>query len=365
MKGIYLTQDLSHADGINDKIKKQVEQFLEANIQIELRSNTIRTGLTLVRNLIPFFSKQYFNVNLHWKEYDFVYIRKGAVLDLSVVHLVKVIKNQNPSIKIILEIPTYPYMDEFPLSIKWDVVYKEKLATPYLSKYIDRVVTYSDDKEIFNIPCINISNAYEFKGKPQFKTKTDDTINFIAVASLMYYHGYDRIINGLIQYYQKNQNSQKVIFTLIGDGPVLKDYKKIVEKNGASSYIFLVGRKSGVELFPYYLDADIAVDSLGRHRSKIYYNSTLKGKEYLAKGLPIISGVKTDLDERKDFPYYYRVLANDTEINISDIVDFYNKVMCGKDKKEVASEIYNYGKNNFSFGVTFRPIINYLKESVK
>jgi hypothetical protein len=45
-----------------------------------------------------------------------------------------------------------------------------------------------------------------------------------------------------------------------------------------------------------YNISDIAIDSLGRHRSNVMYNSTLKGKEYCAKGLPIVSGVKTEFD---------------------------------------------------------------------
>jgi hypothetical protein len=313
-----------------------------------------------MHNLVPFFSKQYFNTKVAWEDYDFVYIRKGAVLDTSVVKLVKKIKIRNPEIKILLEIPTFPYIDEFSKTIKWDIIYKEKRAVPQLAQYINRVITYSDDKEIFNIPCINISNAYEFQTPPVIAENQTNTLHIIAVASLQFYHGYDRMIKGLINYY-KSLPKRAIKFTLVGDGPVLREYRKIVEDNNAEDYIKLVGRKTGVELENFYKEADIAIDSLGRHRSKIFYNSTLKGKEYLAKGLPIVSGVKTDLDE-KGFPYYYRVPANDSLVNLSDIIKFYDKIKMNKSKQVIASEIFNYGKENFSFEAAFKPIINYIKE---
>ena len=361
MQGIYITQDLTHADGINEKIYKQIESFKQAGIDVEMRANPRRTLLTLVHNLIPFFSKQYFNTDVDWQNQDFVYIRKGAVLDRSVLNLVKKVKLLNPKIKIILEMPTYPYIDEFPWFIKWDIWLKEKLATSKLKKYIDCIVTYSDDSEIFGIPCLNISNAYDFKQVPHYSENEEDTIHLIAVASLTFYHGYDRVIEGMKNYYQSGKASQEVKFTLIGDGPVLEGYRKLVEEYQLVDKISLVGRKKQSELAPYFNQADIGVDSLGRHRSGVVYNSSLKGKEYLAKGLPIVSGVKTDLDDR-DFPYYLRVSADDTALDISEIIKFYYDIMKNKTKQDLALEIFLYGKNNFSFDKTFKSVIDFVRE---
>ena len=89
MKGIYITQDLRHAEGINEKIYKQIDLLNLEGLNVELRDNPKRTIWTLVHNLIPFFSKQYFNTDIDWQSQDFVYIRKGAVLDRSVLKLVK------------------------------------------------------------------------------------------------------------------------------------------------------------------------------------------------------------------------------------------------------------------------------------
>ncbi|MFK5655764.1 hypothetical protein ACIA4K_04025 [Lactobacillus delbrueckii subsp. bulgaricus] len=67
--------------------------------------------------------------------------------------------------------------------------------------------------------------------------------------------------------------------------------------------VSMVGKKEKEELDYYYNICDIGIDSMGRHRSNVYYNSSLKGKEYLAKGLPIVLGVTTELDYIKDFRF--------------------------------------------------------------
>ncbi|MHC5229599.1 glycosyltransferase [Enterococcus sp. LJL99] len=361
MNGIYLSQDLTHADGILEKINLQINEFEQNNYHITKHINGKRNKLHLARNLIPFFSEQYFKTkNIEWTNYDFAYIRKGAVLDKSVIELVKKAKKINPKLKIILEIPTYPYLNEFNGLVKIDIAMKEKRWTKKLSKYIDRIVTYSDDQEIFGVQCINISNAYEFKQLSFSREEAEDqTIHLIGVATLCFYHGYDRLIEGLKEYNQKTEQKTKVVFNLIGDGPVLSEYQKLVKDYNLENIVTLSGRKKLTELDQYYKEASIGIDSLGRHRSGVTYNSSLKGKEYLAKGLPIISGVKTDLDD-KDIPFYYRVPNDDTPINIVSIVEWYQNLTNNKSRNQLSKEIYQYGETNFTFSVTFSPVIDYL-----
>lgn len=363
MEGIYLSQDLTHADGILEKINLQIDEFEKNGYHIIRHINKKRNSFHLIRNLMPFFSEQYFGTkNIVWSNYDFVYIRKGAVLDKSVVELVKKAKKVNPKIIIILEIPTYPYLNEFSGLVKLDIELKEKHWTNKLLKYIDRIVTYSNDEKIFDIKCINISNAYEFKELDyNFEDNENQTIYLIGVATLCFYHGYDRLIEGLKEYYSNEECKTKVIFNLIGDGPVLNDYKKLVKEYNLEKIVTLSGRKKLSELDDYYKKASIGVDSLGRHRSGVTYNSSLKGKEYLAKGLPIISGVKTDLDD-KDIPFYYRVPNDDTPIDILSIVEWYQSLKNNKSRNQLSEEIYQYGETNYTFSVTFAPVVNYLNE---
>lgn len=361
MRGIYFSQDLSHAPGIEKKIFNQIEEFQSEGWEIEKRINPKRNFMHLLKNVVPFFSKQYFYTqNIDWQTFDFVYLRKGAVFDQSFIKLVKQAKRINPKIKVIVEIPTFPYMNEFNGLLKLDILIKERFVTNKLYRYVDKIVTYSDDEKIFGIPCLNISNAYEFNQIPSFEKNQKEGIHLLAVAALTFYHGYDRLIEGIKNYYQQNSVTEKVVFTLIGDGPVLKEYQEKVAAYHLEDYIKLLGRKPFEELGEYYQLADIGIDSLGRHRSGVAYNSSLKGKEYLAKGLPIVSGVKTDLDG-KNLDFYKRVPADDSPLDVQLIVDWYQKLRVKEDKNQLADRIYNYGTKNFSFKKTFLPVMNYIK----
>ena len=99
------------------------------------------------------------------------------------------------------------------------------------------------------------------------------------------------------------------------------------------------------------------MDSMGRNRTNVFYNSTLKGKEYLAKGLPIISGVKTELDHM-DFPYYLRVPADDTPLDFARVIQFYHEIYDRKSEAEVAEEIRDFCRLHFEFRQTFQPVLD-------
>ena len=60
MNGIFISQDLSHAGGINEKIYKQIEEFQRSGIKMTPHINPKRNKFHLFINIVPFFSKQYF-----------------------------------------------------------------------------------------------------------------------------------------------------------------------------------------------------------------------------------------------------------------------------------------------------------------
>ena len=77
----------------------------------------------------------------------FVYIRSYHNANPFTIHLVKALKQHG--IKIFLEIPTYPYDQEY-FSLKEKIeLYTDKLFRHTFCKYIDAIITYSNDAEIF------------------------------------------------------------------------------------------------------------------------------------------------------------------------------------------------------------------------
>ena len=89
----------------------------------------------------------------------------------------------------------------------------DKLTREQLKKYIDRVVVIAYEGIVFGIPSINITNGINVE---QIKLKQHSEINnnvieLIGVGNIDFWHGYDRIIYGLKEYYQVNNSQTKII----------------------------------------------------------------------------------------------------------------------------------------------------------
>lgn len=314
----------------------------------------------------------FFGVPGSWKmvikendiDIDIVYIRY-MISNYQMIKCLKKIKKNKPSVKILVEIPTYPYENERlnKLASK-PLLWKDKYNRRKLVNYVDRIITYSDDKSIFGIKTIKISNGIDINKVKEREVKCNDNeINIIAVALFAKWHGYDRIIEGLKNYY-RNSNLNKIIkIHFVGDGEEIKRYKEMVKSYNLNEYVKFYGRLDGVALDDIYNKCDIGLDAMGRHRSGVYYNSSIKGKEYIGKGLPVISGVSTELDSDFNFKYYFRVAADESPINIEEVIGFYESIYnCEISKIEVSNKIRKYAEDNFNIIKCFEPVIEYIRE---
>lgn len=365
IKGIYFCVEDNLDDDSNGIIKKINNQITVFKQHFKIEIINIKKQQTLfekIKFILPIIKSKreksfesIFN-NYELNEYSFVYIRRPSMCKSFLKMLIN-IKNKNPNIKLILELPTYPFHQEY-RGLDKLLIFKSSCIEKKLSSVIDRIVTYSDDDIIWGIDTLKISNSVDFnKVKPRkYINDSNHEINLIVVATFSYWHGVDRLLMGKKEY--KGRYNFKI--HLVGDGPELKKLKNLVDKYKLSD-VYFYGRKSGKELDDIYNQCDIAVDALGRHRSLVYYNSSLKGKEYGAKGLPIVSGVKTELD-LLDFEYYLRVPADDTAIDFQKIENFYNKVYLDKKESEIISKIVSFNYQHFSFEHTFNKIIEYIKK---
>lgn len=371
MKGVYVVDSnyFGKSLGVQRKIDYQISVFKKNNLEIELlKCSKPMLGDSLLVKLINYATYnlsilpfRIYPKDLNVSELDFVYVRYMNI-DNEFLFFIEKIKHINPNCKILMEIPTYP-IDKYKKINPLHFIKKnqEKNKVKLLSNFIDAIVTYSDDEKIFNIDTVRISNGVDTN---EVKLKTINSIDInevhiIAVAKFNYWHGYDRFLEGLKNYY-KNDPKVNVILHIVGDGPALKKYKKIVNKNSLYDYVVFHGTLTGSELDFVYNQCDLALDAMGRHRSGTYYNSSLKGKEYMAKGLPIVSGVKTELDLIDDYKYYKRVLADESPINISDIVDFYNEIYSQESKKEISERIRKEAETHFNIDISFKPVIKFI-----
>ena len=261
------------------------------------------------------------------------YIRREGVRFLYIRHDL----NANPllvawlrrvrrlGVRIALEIPTYPYDAEFreagrkeKIQLQVDRMFRRSLA-----RQVDRIVTFSDDAEIFGQKTIRISNGIDFSTIP-LKTEVHAIareVRLLALANIHPWHGFDRVIEGLKAYYAA-PHDRIVKLRIVGDGmPGLIDgYTRSIAACGLGQYIEITGPRSGAALDAEFAWCDMGVASLARHRNGIESLKSLKNREYAARGIPFVYSERdSDFDA---MPYVLKAPADDTPLDIAALVSW-------------------------------------------
>jgi hypothetical protein len=258
--------------------------------------------------------------------FSLVYIRSDHNSNPFTINFVKNIRRSG--MKVVMEIPTFPYDQEYDtlsmrLKLAVDKLFRRKLA-----KQLNALITFSNFETIFGQKTIQISNGINFNSVPLRKypveRNSSSEIHLLAVAEVHYWHGFDRIIHGINIFKQQNPTS-KVIFHLVGEIEGIREQREIlipIQQFGLQNDVILHGYLWGEKLDKLFDLADFAIGSLGRHRSGIKVIRTLKNREYAARGIPFIySESDPDFDDKK---YIIKASEDDSPINILEIVSFLN-----------------------------------------
>ena len=289
---------------------------------------------------------------------DFLYIRQ-VYHDDSFVRYLRSIKKQNPKIKILYELPTYPYDAETHLSLSNAAfVAKERLARRAAAKYMDRIVTFYGQKEIWGVPCIDLINGYDFSQVELPKRELTDAIHVISVALTAFWHGYDRFLAGLAAYYE-NGGKENIIYHYVGN--IMPEHEQLVREHHLDKHVILHGRKSGDALKKLYASTFIGIDILGGHRKNYPTSSTLKSREYCAYGIPVITSSPIDFLS-KDSQYQLLVPYDDSPVDMEAVVRFYHSVYDGKDCNKVAADIRAFAEACCDMKITMKPVADWIKE---
>jgi hypothetical protein len=306
----------------------------------------------------------YKNVLNNERGIDFIYIRRIVPVNKALLLLLKKIRDNNHQCKIIYEIPTYPYDKEHISFLSKCGLFVDKLYRNYLKGYVDKIITLSDDDEIFGISTIKVKNGIICADIPvRNPIKKSSALHCIVVAQFAFYHGYERLIIGLGNYY-KNKKADKIYIHFVGDGYEITKYKDIVRKHGLEEYCLFYGTLYGEALANIFAKCNLGICTLGAHRVGVKTGSFLKSREYLARGLPIVSSTKIDVIP-DDYKYCLYVPEDETPIDIISIIDYYDKIYKNNDEIEVISEIRKFAEENCDMKKTMRPVIDYITDGVR
>lgn len=370
----YIDFGTSHKpDGSNGIERKKLAQISElGNLgQIRRLSFTPRKERGKLGNfsrLLPFFPSMFFITieEQAFKNLDIVYFRKPSYIDRYTIKLLKVIKRLNPQCMVFFELPTYPYDKEKKGIIKFPLLIKDRWHRRKLHHYVDRIVLVASHVPVvFNVPTITITNGIDFSQLSLRKIQDNpDEVHAVIVGNFEFWHGLDRLIDGMTQYYSNPANSRKFILHVVGPTERVLDINEAGIANLITrNLLCLYGVLPFTEVTKVYDKVSLAFSSLGIHRIDVgSINSSVKSREYSAKGLPIISDTKIDFIP-DGYEYFYKVPEDNTVVSIEDIIEFHDKVY-SKAPDIVASEIREFAKNRCSAEAMMRPVLEfYAKEN--
>ena len=257
---------------------------------------------------------------------EFVYIRSNHNANPFTINMVKRMKKKG--MKVVMEIPTYPYDQEYFYKKMWRQLIQDKIFRKLFAKQLDAIVTFTEKDLIFGQKTIKISNGIDFDSVRMKKDchTTNNELHLIGVAEIHRWHGFDRVIKGLAEYYNSSRNI-KVFFHIVGyffSFIEEEEITRIIKINQLEPYVILHGKKHGKELDEIFDQCNFGIGSLGRHRVGITDIKTLKNREYAARGIPFIySENDSDFDKR---PYVLKMPADETAINIENIIHFFQQI---------------------------------------
>ncbi len=366
-KGYYIHFEGRQSIGVARKIDMQMEEFARCFEMEEIEVRALHRSLA--RRLLGLFP----TASIGWdyeaalarlKDPDFVYVRR-TVADRAYVRFWKKLKELYPHCKIVIELFAYPYdRDDFAKWNAWPFYFKELLYRPRLKRYVDRLVTYTEDREIFGIPTIRTTNGINMDSISRVEGVFHDReVGLIGVAYMQRHHGYERIIEGLHQYYDAPAAPPyRVELRLVGDGPEKPVYQELVRRYRLEEYVHFYPNMSGKELDELYNVSDIALVSFGTYKVGFYGKlGALKSRECLAKGMPLITGCAIDVLP-EDYPYA-ETFPNDASIvKTEDIIAFYQRVKAAAESKEkLADSIRSFARQHISIEAVMKPVVDYVR----
>ena len=207
-----------------------------------------------------------------------------------------------------------------------DQLYRRKLA-----RQLEAIVTFTSEQHIFGQRTINISNGVDFDSMPLHqRVDTARELHLIGVAEVHFWHGYDRLIAGLGEYYRTASAAPRkpVYFHIVGgvwktemhNSEHAPGFAELIEKYGLQDKVIFHDQLFGDALNAVFDQSSFAIGSLARHRSGISDIKTLKNREYASRGLPFVySENDSDFDHQ---PYVLKVPADESPVDVARIVAF-------------------------------------------
>lgn len=363
-----ILKDLNKADGILVKNEGIRNGFLENGVEVDALEFTSEGIFNNTELVYAFHPSRYRRIYQHnytvWRtvldyiakrDYDFLWFRIPMVTS-AIAAFVKNLKTANDDCIIILEYGAYPYVKELPFFKRY-LYYLNKRNERRAHTYADYIITYCGQKRVDTLVNIPINNGMDLNGIPvvNHETGSMNRINLISVSSLKKWHAYERFIAGLSVYLQK-PGVVPVHFNIVGQGPEYYKLVKLTHELKLEKHVTFHNFKKGIELDRIYQANHVAIGTLGFHRIGISNSSSLKNREYLARGLPVVLST-ADLDMPKGLPFVHYIPEGEEPVDIATIVAFTQKAY---QEFYINQTIRKYADIHVSWSSKIREVLEYI-----
>jgi len=355
----YKTTIAYHADG----------EFVFQDDQGNKKTYKLPRVLWVIGYIKPILKKYIHEAGI---SYELVYIRKASSETPFSLSAVKFLRKHTD--RIVCEIATYPYDNEmrgmirklsFPKDIVGYIWYimswyiSDRICRRYLKKYIDcfAVVTSSPSYEtVFGAPGIKLSNGVDLDNIPMRTRVPDERLVLIGVAGVSYWHGYDRVIRGMYEYYLRGFDTE-IIFHVVGEGDSVDELKQLASKLKLEERVFFHGLRFGSELDEIINKADMGVASLAHFRMKRTNTSELKIREYCARALPyIVAAIDNDIPDT--FSWKLRIVNNDTPVDFNEVIDFHLDCVS---RQGSLHEMRDFAREKLSWDAQLKNVLDFVE----
>jgi glycosyltransferase involved in cell wall biosynthesis len=385
MKLIYLTfqEDATLYVGVTRKIAWQAHAFEKLGYEVtyslwkgtdyrfitgeKVETKKVAGGHGIMRQF-----SEVANDYLTAHQFDVVYMRLDRI-SFDVVRLCKTARANGAS-RIIIELPNYPYMMDYiksvnsvqPLSRRFTSRIKvlgtaaeDRLAGPRLRGLVDAVVLIGNKaSSFFGVKAINISNGIDVDAMSAVppKSRTNEIV-IVGVAGTLWWQAYDRILVGMHAYKEKKKPEDPSIrFILVGgDAKEMPEFRALIHQYGLDNDVECPGFKTGAELDEIYARADIGASKLGCYRRGLQACSSLKAREYCAKGLPFLYTCEDSIEEQQ-VNFALQVPNDSTPVDMNTVVRFVQKCRLNENLGE---EERAFARSHFDWQSILKQVLNF------
>lgn len=354
--------------GIDRKIISQIKSFNHAGLDCR-HIEAVRPSSTLIKGIA---SLPAFPDFISWPDVNglgspaYLYIRRPAFSTRGFVRFLAEFRRHNPSALVMIEVPTYPYDEEFDTPQLFFALRKDRHCRRKWKSWVDCCVIPTAEQLVFGIPCVHIMNGIDLDEIAVRSPSYDPNgpIQIIFPASFAAYHGCDLLLRGLDNYYHEG-GSREIVLHLAGEGSASASLHSLIGELHLGEHVVEHGMLDKSSLDKLYDSCTLAVGSLGMHRIGSLLSGALKTREYLAKGVPFFYAGLIDVFERNPVDFCLQFESKEEPVDFRRVIEFHDWIYGREDEVSIIARIRQYAEENVSMNAAMSNVVDIIKEHHK